>query len=141
MASQDYLLAPGEELLFELNIDNPMRSNKISLVSLGNLLKRLFPCSGKAPAVMAVTNQRILVTNRALCCGSKDKYMWSFPRKALNGNNEFFMKKGTCSCCDSYTISIGLSLRSDSDITFETRDITSVEQAQAVLAKFHELVM
>ena len=83
---------------------------------------------------------RILITNRTLCCGgSGNKFFWSYPRTALNGDNSFTMIAGGCSCCDAYTFEIGLDLRTTSSISFGTPDVRSIEQAQALIAKIFQL--
>ena len=142
MANDAYNLAPGEETFFELEINNPSRSdadNPIEFVA--NIIKALLPCCNKAAALLVVTNMRILVTTNPTCCGSEDKFFWSFPRTALNGNNSFSMTAGQFSCCDKYVFSIGISfgLSSDFNLCFETDNVRSIDQAQALIAKFFQL--
>lgn len=142
--SEVYSLAPGEEVIFELNVQNPIRGNDTDPAAIAQkIIQKLFPfkCCNKSVAVIVVTNMRILVTSLPTCCGGKNKFLWTFPRTALNGVNGFELIAGKYSCCDTYTLSIGLSygLAEDDELSFETPDVRTIEQAQAVLAKFHEL--
>ena len=141
MSNETYVLAPGEEVILELNIEAPFRGTN-NVVKFGAVLAKLLFSScakSKAPAVLVVTNMRVLVTNRPECCGSRNRFFWSYPRTALNGDNSFAMIAGCCSCCDSYTFTIGLKLRTTESISFDTPDVRSVEQAQALIAKLFQL--
>ena len=150
-----YQLVEGEEVIFELNIEEPSRSDESSpaeailniaenIPIIGNLLGSQSGAAG----VLVITNMRCFITSypeEQSCCGfGRSKgFFWSFPREALNGSNSFeFSSKTICCCgCNSVTITLGLSIGKGDDFTisFETNDIETREQAEMVLAKFHQL--
>ena len=136
----NYVLAPEEQVIFELNIEAPSKGDDGVVSIAQNLLKTFLPvCQKKTAAILVFTNMRILITNRESCCGDKNKFFWTFPRTALNGDNSFSMIAGGCSCCDTYTFNLGLDLRTTTSISFGTPDVRSVEQAQALIAKIFQL--
>lgn len=155
--SEKAWLADGEEVLFELNIEEPTRDDEgdavAAVLNIFHAITSLFSifscCSKKsASAVLYITNMRCVVATLPDKCsflgiGKNEKFFWSFPREALNGNNSFkFSSSLLCCCgCSSASLSLGLSVGKGTDfsISFTTNDIHTVGQAEKVLAKFHQL--
>ena len=102
-----YQLVEGEEVIFELNIEDPSRSddsnsagailNMVSnIIPLDNIpiIGNLLGSQSGAAGVLVITNMRCFITSypeEQSCCGfGRSKgFFWSFPREALNGSNSF----------------------------------------------------
>lgn len=158
-----YTLAPNEEILFELNIDyvslcGEEKENIISALLgiatgiITKIVKTIFPCCCKKPGegILVVTNSRCLIVYREKTryflgfTGYETRNFWTFPRRAITEWHSYEKSASTfCWCCtrQEFLITIGID---DEDgqfdkLTFGSYDITSDEEAQALISKLIEV--
>lgn len=153
-----YALSEGENVIFELNIDDfkkpetpGLMGKLIDMLEASPLYQLIFGAY-KAEGVFVFTNARCFIcvkrTRRGFVGFTKDEsrdYI-TFPRKAItewNCYEKAYSHKwwGLCACCcatSRFDISIGLDGK-DEPLTFTTHDIKTDEEAQAVIAKIVEL--
>lgn len=148
-----YTLSPGEEVVFELNIDevsvsSPNKGGIFGLIS--SLRSDLLPIGQKKGiGVFVVTNTRCMIVMRdkqAQCCNfckNEEIFFQSFPRWALTENHKYQkVSKTCCWCCtkNGFEITIGVKNKYwDDEITIFSHDITSDEEAQALISLLIEL--
>lgn len=149
-----YVLAPGEEVIFELSIDNSSLTDPDQKGGILGFIHSLIPdflsCRRKGQGVFVVTNTRCIIamksgTNSCLCCGQKSEVrrFYSFPRWALTESLRYTKVSQTCCwCCtkEGYTLYIGVDNDEwDNEINIFSREITSDVEAQALISALIEI--
>lgn len=147
-----YTLAPNEEVLFEVNIDYVSVTEAEEEANfLANLLKSLLPSGGAktGDGVFVVTNTRLLIVFKNSSRGfmgfysDESRNFWSIPRRALTEWHSYEKAAKTVCCCTKqhFLITIGLDDANGlfDELTFGSYDITSDEEAQALIAKLIEV--
>ena len=158
-----YALAPNEELIFELNIDEVSLKEESEGGAIGallnsllegvtNMVKSIFPCLCKKPGegVFVVTNSRCMIVYREKVRGlfgfnkHEERRFWTFPRRAITERHSYAKSAHTsCWCCSSQNFVITIGLDSDevdiSEFTICSHDITSDLEAQSLISTLIEL--
>lgn len=147
-----YVLAPEEELIFELNIDNAsLKEDDKDSNGILDLIENLLPMLGKPASgegMFVVTNSRCIVVLRKKTrsflgfCRSEERLFWTFPRHAITEWHSYEKASRTCCwCCtgQGFDITIGLDGKEANSLTIHSKDITSDEEAQALISLLIEL--
>lgn len=158
-----YVLAPNEELIFELNIDEISLKVKEEAGFIGELLgqitgfirkaiKTVLPCCCKKPGegIFVVTNSRCMIVFREKVRGffgfnkHEVRNFWTFPREAITEWHSYEKLSNTfCWCCTQQEFMISMDIDGDDHdldrISFCSHDITTDEEAQALISTLIEL--
>lgn len=158
-----YVLAPNEKLIFELNIDEVSLKATESAGIIGeligqatsfitNILKTIFPscCQKPGEGLFVVTNSRCLIVFREKIRGfmgfnkSEIRNFLTFPRDVISEWHSYEKVSNTsCWCCTGERFKITMDIYgAEHDlkrISFCSHDITSDEEAQALISTLIEL--
>ena len=160
---QLYTLLPGEEVIFELQIDQAQRSGGDVTSFLTNLFLFLLSLIRSTPivgdiinyifrdrrgGVFVITNMRCLVcllTTTGCTKKEKQRVVWSFPQKSLNESVAYeksFSRKCLVCIKTHFTIEVGLTVGNERDwlkLGINQNNIKTDEEALAIVAKIAEI--
>ena len=150
MANSYYTLRENEVELFALQASSVVVGDGNALFmkrlinQLVNALKRLpvIGCCFGNKADIVVTNQRVLIIEHSkFLCIREDVSVVALSNKVLDGFNSFDYQKAAI-CCKLFKFSIGICRgMNPASIEFETHNISTVEEASAIIAKFDEIII